>query len=157
MPALRIAVLAFLSFLAVPLRAFPAENGPVALDFSPIAPSAASAGEKLAPMDLSFGIYPMSVLGIMSAIKRYDGTSTNMRERTKANITHARLRSGSKPIMRKANSHMRAAPNYRERITNRHRGPLLTRAGSVHYVHLQIKVSREPREGVHRVGHELSA
>jgi hypothetical protein len=75
MPALRIAVLAFLSFLAVPLRAFPAENGPVALDFSPIAPSAASAGEKLAPMDLSFGIYPMSVLGIMSAIKRYDGTT----------------------------------------------------------------------------------
>jgi hypothetical protein len=74
MPALRIALLA-LCFLACPLRSFADVNGPVRLDFSPLGSDAAAANRKLAPMDLSFGIYPMSVLGIMSAIKRYDGTT----------------------------------------------------------------------------------
>ncbi len=72
---MRIALLA-LSFLTFPLRASANENGPVSLDFSPLGSTAAAAADrKMAPMDLSFGIYPMSVFGIISAIKRYDGTS----------------------------------------------------------------------------------
>jgi hypothetical protein len=44
----------------------------VALDFSPL--GTARANGAVAPMDRSFGTYPMSVFGIAHAIHRYDGT-----------------------------------------------------------------------------------
>jgi hypothetical protein len=51
-------------------------NGPVTLDFTPLGGAhAASASTALAPADVSFGHYPMSVTGIENAIHRYDGTS----------------------------------------------------------------------------------
>jgi hypothetical protein len=53
-----------------------AANGPVTLDFTPLGGvHAANATTALAPADVSFGQYPMSVTGIQNAIHRYDGTS----------------------------------------------------------------------------------
>jgi hypothetical protein len=53
-----------------------ASNGPVTLDFDPFgAAHVANAPLQLAPADISFGQYPMSVTGIENAIHRYDGTT----------------------------------------------------------------------------------
>jgi hypothetical protein len=51
-------------------------NGPVSLDFAPLGVEHTSdAVADMAPADVSFGQYPMSVTGIQNAIHRYDGTS----------------------------------------------------------------------------------
>ena len=47
--------------------------GPVTLDFTPLG-APATVGGASAPMDMTFGIYPMSVFRIAQAIHRYDGT-----------------------------------------------------------------------------------
>ena len=51
-------------------------SGPVTLDFTPFGVAhVASASSRLAPIDTSFGHYPLSVTGILNAIRRYDGTT----------------------------------------------------------------------------------
>ena len=52
---------------------FAKQTGPVTLDFTPLGAPTVSNGAN-APMDVSFGTYPMSVLGIARAIHHYDGT-----------------------------------------------------------------------------------
>jgi hypothetical protein len=71
MPFRPVLLLAWL--LAATISAAAHEDGPVALDFTPLGTAAEVTGAS-APMDVSFGIYPMSILGIESAIHRYDGT-----------------------------------------------------------------------------------
>lgn len=61
-------------FVCCTAGAFAHTAGPVALDFSPLGGHAAEKAG-LAPADISFGVYPMSVIGIENAIRRYDGTS----------------------------------------------------------------------------------
>ena len=53
--------------------AFARATGPVTLDFTPLG-APATVGGASAPMDMTFGIYPMSVFRIAQAIHRYDGT-----------------------------------------------------------------------------------
>ena len=56
--------------------ALAATSGPVTLDFTPFGVAhVASASARLAPIDTSFGHYPLSVTGIHNAIRRYDGTT----------------------------------------------------------------------------------
>jgi hypothetical protein len=49
--------------------------GPVSLDFSPLGAAHSESTAGLAPADISFGVYPMSVIGIENTIRRYDGTT----------------------------------------------------------------------------------
>jgi hypothetical protein len=63
-------------FCSTVAGAVAATNGPVSLDFAPLGVERASdAVADMAPADVSFGQYPMSVTGIENAIHRYDGTS----------------------------------------------------------------------------------
>ena len=64
-------------FASFAVLAGPAANAeprldvPIELDFSPLGPSVAAEGSS-APADVSFGSYPLSILGIENAIRRAD-------------------------------------------------------------------------------------